>query len=204
MDLLLVGGGGHCRSCIDVVETRPDFRIAGIVQPADAGEAPCFGYAILGDDNALPDLVARFRNALVSVGQIKSPAIRIRLFERLRALGAGLPSIASAAARVSPRAELGAGTIVMHGAVVNAAARVGENCIVNSLALIEHDAVVEAHTHVSTGVCVNGGATVGSGTFIGSGAVIGHGVTVGAGSIVGAGSVVLRDLPEHSVVKRPR
>jgi len=29
--LLLIGGGGHCRSCIDFIEEEGKYQIAGIV-----------------------------------------------------------------------------------------------------------------------------------------------------------------------------
>jgi sugar O-acyltransferase (sialic acid O-acetyltransferase NeuD family) len=200
-DLVLVGGGGHCRSCIDVIETAATFRIAGIVQRASDGTDPVFGYPVIGSDDDLFAIVTRFKNAIVTVGQIKSSKPRARLYEALRSLGATLPVIASPKAHVSKRAHIDSGTMVMHGAVVNAGARVGENGIINSLALIEHDAVVEAHCHVSTGARVNGGACVGTGTFIGSGAVIRQGVSVGAQCIVAAGSVVLHDVPPGTLVR---
>lgn len=200
-ELVLVGGGGHCRSCIDVIETGAAFRIAGIVQPAAAGTADVFGYRVIGSDNDLATLIDRFRNALITVGQIKSPDLRGRLFASVRALGAVLPVIVSPKAHVSPRAEVGAGTIVMHGAVVNAGARIGDNAIINSLALVEHDAAVGAHCHISTGARVNGGTVVGDGTFIGSGAVLKNGITVGARCVVSAGSVVLRDVPAGTLVR---
>ena len=201
MDLVLVGGGGHCRSCIDVIETACTFRIAGIVQRASDGTDAVFGYPVIGHDDDLSALVTRFRNAIVTVGQIKSAEPRTRLYESLQSLGAILPVIASPKAHVSRRAHIGNGTMVMHGAVVNAGAHVGENSIVNSLALIEHDAFIDAHCHVSTGARVNGGARVGTGTFIGSGAVIRQGVSVGAHCIVAAGSVVLHDVPARTLVR---
>jgi sugar O-acyltransferase (sialic acid O-acetyltransferase NeuD family) len=200
-DLVLVGGGGHCHSCIDVIETSGAYRIAGIVQPVALGAAPVAGYPVIGGDEELGAMVAKFGNALVTVGQIKSPDVRRRLYEKLRSLGAALPVIASPRAHVSRRAEVGAGTIVMHGAVVNAGARIGENGIINTLALVEHDAVVGAHCHISTGARVNGGTVVGDGTFIGSGAVLKNGVTVGAECIVSAGSVVLNDVPARTLVR---
>ena len=192
--LLLIGGGGHCRSCIDVIETTGRFEIAGIVDPDQTSEASCLGYPWLGTDDELPDLLKRYRSALITVGQVKSPAIRMGLFERLSALGAEFPVIVSPHAYVSRHAFVDRGTIVMHGAVINAGARTGENCIVNSLALIEHDASLGAHCHLSTGARLNGDAQVDAGSFIGSGAVVHHGVNIASGCIVTAGAVVSKNL----------
>lgn len=192
--LLLLGGGGHCRSCIDVIETTSQYQIAGIVQTQSDGTSPVLGYPVLGSDDDLPVLLQRYPNALITVGQIKTPAIRRRLYQRLQELGGTLPVVVSPQAHVSRHASVEAGTIVMHGALVNAGARIGANGIINSQSLIEHDVQIGAHCHISTGARVNGGVRIGSGCFIGSGAILREGITIGDGAIIGAGRTVLHDV----------
>lgn len=186
--IILVGAGGHCRSCIDVIEAEGKFEIAGVVDRPETGSAePVLGYPVLGTDGDLGQLRERYACALVTVGQIKTPAVRIRLFEQLQSLGYELPAICSPRAWISKHARVGAGTIVMHDALINAGAAIGENCIVNSKALVEHDVSVGPHCHVSTGAILNGGARVGAGTFFGSNAVCFQGAVIPAGSVVPAG-----------------
>jgi sugar O-acyltransferase (sialic acid O-acetyltransferase NeuD family) len=201
--LTLLGGGGHCRSCIDVIEAGGIFEIAGVIQSASSGSAPVSGYPVIGTDEDLPKLLARGENAMVAVGQIKSATTRIRLYETLKSLGASLPAIVSPRAQVSKKAIIGEGSIVMHGAVVNAGASVARNCIINSQALVEHDVCIEDHCHISTGALVNGGVIVRAGSFIGSGAILREGVEVGAGAVVGAGQVVMKDVPPAAVLHKP-
>ena len=184
-ELILVGGGGHCRSVIDVVESANHFRIYGIID-AQAGQSrKVIGYPIIGTDEDLE----RYFN----LG-----------FRFLVALGLDLATMISPNAYVSKRASIQAGTVVLHGAVVNAQATVGDNCIVNSLALIEHDAQIGAHCHISTGVRVNGGVKVEMGTFIGSGSIIHEGVHIGERCVISAGSVIKSDVPAGSIVRSVR
>lgn len=201
MSLFLVGGGGHCRACIDVIETTGKYRIVGIVDREGVTATATDDYPVLGTDQDLTRLVAEHRSAHVAVGQIKSATPRMRIFEQLQRAGALLPEIVSPHAYVSRRARLAAGTIVMHGAMVNAGARIGENCIINSQALVEHETEVGPHSHLSTGSRINGAVRIGAGTFVGSGAVIREGVSLGAGCVVGAGAIVLCDLPEGTVFR---
>ncbi len=35
-EIILIGGGGHCRACIDVIETNGKYRIAGIVDTLES------------------------------------------------------------------------------------------------------------------------------------------------------------------------
>jgi sugar O-acyltransferase (sialic acid O-acetyltransferase NeuD family) len=187
--IILIGAGGHCRSCIDVIEMEGRFTVAGVVDRPDSGIVSVLGYPVLGVDSDLSNLRKQYAFALVAVGQIKSPTVRIQLFERLKSLGFELPIIQSSRAYVSKHAKVGAGTIVMHDALINTGASVGENCIINSKALIEHDAIVGSHCHISTGAIVNGEVSIGTRTFFGSNAVSVHGVSISEDSFVRAGSL---------------
>lgn len=199
--LLLIGGGGHCRSCVEVIESHIDFDIVGIVLPEASNTEPVLGYPVVGIDEELKELLSKTPAALVTVGHIRSPDIRIRIFTELKKLKAELPVIFSSTSYCSRHASVGCGTIVMHGALISAAASIGENCIINSQALVEHDVQIESHCHIATGARVNGGAQIGMGCFIGSGAIIRESVRIGPRSVIGAGQVVMRDVPENTVVK---
>lgn len=202
--LLLVGAGGHARACIDVIEQQGRYAIAGLVgQPHEVGTR-VLGYEVLGHDADLPRLVEACPRALVAVGQIKTAAPRVRLFERLEQLGCECPILVSPFAHVSPHATLGAGTIVMHGAVVNAAARIGRNGIINSQSLIEHDVEIGDHCHISTGALINSGVRVGDRTFIGSGTSVRQGIAIGADCVIGMGQRLLTDCPSGARVPQGR
>jgi sugar O-acyltransferase (sialic acid O-acetyltransferase NeuD family) len=197
-DLILIGGGGHCRSCIDVIEMEGRFSIRGIVDERDCLNDALSHYPLLGRAEDLFDLAKSCQNFLITIGQIKSSGPRIHLFEHLKQLGMTLPVIVSPRAHVSAQAMLGEGTIIMHDALVNAGASIGRNCIINTKALIEHDAIIEDHCHISTAAVVNGAAKVQRCSFLGSNTVLREMVTVGEQSIVGAGVTVLHDLDAHS------
>ena len=196
--MILIGAGGHARSSMDVIEQQGQYQIAGLVgMPAEMHSAH-FSYAVIATDNDLPALASAYQFALITVGQIQTPDHRIRLYQLAAKLGFQFPVIIAPASYVSRHATIGAGTIVMHGAVVNAGARVGCNCIINTRAVIEHDATVADHCHISTGAIVNGHANIGIGSFIGSGSVVKEGVTIGQRSVVGMGLSVRHNLAEYA------
>jgi sugar O-acyltransferase (sialic acid O-acetyltransferase NeuD family) len=191
--ILLAGAGGHARACIDVLEQEGRFAVTGLVGlPHEVG-ARIFGYPVLGTDANLPALRGDCAQAIVSIGQIKTPEPRMRLFNLLQQGGYALPVIVSPRAYVSRHAKLGEGTIVMHGAVVNAGAVVGRNCIINSQALVEHDAVIADHCHIATAAAINSGVRIGAGTFIGSNSSVRQGVDIGARCVIGMAQRVLVD-----------
>jgi len=186
--ILLIGGGGHCRSVIDVIEQENKYEIAGIIDKKECVGQDILGYKVIGSDDDLKDLYQHYRYALITVGQIKFPEIRIKLFEMLRAFGYIFPVVISPFAYVSKHAKIGEGSVIMHHALINANVSIGQNCIINTKALIEHDATIEDNCHISTGAIINGGVYVKAGTFYGSNATCKEYAQVSG--FVKAGSVV--------------
>ena len=191
--LILIGAGGHAHACIDVIEQHGQYEIAGLVGTPTEMHSMHLGYSVVATDDDLADLAKVYDYTLITVGQIQSPASRIRLYQQATESGCKFPVIIAPTAHVSRHATIGPGTIVMHGAIVNAGARVGNNCIINTRALIEHYAIVENHCHVSTGAILNGDVRIGVGSFIGSGTIVKQGVSIGNGCLVGMGLSVRHD-----------
>ena len=199
--LLLLGAGGHARACIDVIESEDRYSIIGLIGlPAEVGQ-PVLGYKVIGTDADLVELKKQCDYAIVAQGQICSPEMRIKSFNLLMALGYRLPRVFSKTAYVSPSAEVGEGTIVMHGAIINAVAKVGLNCIINSGSVIEHDVAVGDHSHISTGAILNGSVKIKEGTFIGSNSVLKNGIKVGANCVIGMGLSIKRDVSDQTTLK---
>lgn len=170
-EIILVGGGGHCRSVIDVLELEDTYKIAGIIVNDMPKGSTVLGYEVIGNDDDLETLFKSYKNAIVTVGQIRTNTIRVKLFKRLKQIGFTLPVIVSPLAYVSKHAQIDEGTIIMHQALLNANVKVGKNCIINTKALLEHDVIVEDYCHISTAAVINGSAIVKKNTFFGSNAV---------------------------------
>lgn len=176
--ILLVGGGGHCHSVIDVIELQGQYQIYGIVDTVDKKGGSVLGYPVLGTDADLPELFGKCANAVITVGHIQSNAARLKLFTIIKKIGFTLPTIISPLAYVSKHARIGEGTVVMHHALINANAQVGVNCIINTKALVEHDATVGDNCHISTAAVLNGAVQVDEHIFIGSNSVIVQGANI--------------------------
>jgi len=192
--LILIGGGGHCKSCIDVIESATGWEIIGIldgnIKPGDN----VLNYSVIGDDNDIDKLIKNNYFFFITVGQIKSATIRENLFNNLKLKSARIATIISANAVVSKYANIGEGTMIHHACVVNAGAHIGKNNIINTGAIIEHDARIGNNNHISTNSTVNGDVKIGNCCFIGSGAVISNKISITNNVILGAGSLVLKDI----------
>jgi sugar O-acyltransferase (sialic acid O-acetyltransferase NeuD family) len=187
-EILLIGGGGHCKSVIDVIEQEGKYTIVGIVDKKELLGTKVLNYEVIACDNDLESLFQKYKYACVTVGQIQSNSLRVKLFTKLKDIGFTLPAIISPLAYLSKYATLDEGTVVHHHALINSAAKIGKNCIINSKALIEHDVRVGDHCHISTAAVVNGGVVIENGSFFGSNATSKEYVEIEG--FVKAGSVV--------------
>lgn len=200
--LLLIGAGGHAHACIDVIEQLGTYQIVGLIGLPNEIHAKHLDYEVIGADKDLTTLAKTCPWALITLGQIQTPDHRIRLFQFAKMLGFQLPSFIASSAHVSQHAIIGAGTVVMHGAIVNAGAKIGDNCIINSQALIEHDATVADHCHISTGAILNGGTTIKTGCFVGSGALLKEGISIGERCVISMGLIVRHNQSDHTKLTR--
>ena len=194
--LILIGGGGHCQSVIDVVEATQQYEIVGVIDQAHKVGKKVSGYEIIGTDDQLSQFVHPEINFLITVGQIKDSRIRHVLYQKVQQAQGKLASVVSPRAQVSSRATIGEGSIVMHDALINAHAQIGSNTIINTKALVEHGSYIGDHCHIATGAIINGDCHVGHHTMIGSQATLVHGITVTERVVVGAGAVVTHALSE--------
>jgi sugar O-acyltransferase (sialic acid O-acetyltransferase NeuD family) len=198
-NLILIGGGGHCKSCIDVIEQEGRYEIKGIVDRKENIGKKVLGYEIIACDDDLEALAKVYDCFLITLGQLKSSKIRVKLYEALKVLQKKMPVVVSPRAYVSPHARIEEGTIIMHDVVVNAGAKIGYNSIVNTKALLEHDACVGNHNHISTKAVLNGDVKVGDKCTIGSNSTVIQGIEIGNEIVVGAGAVVTRNLEKPGI-----
>jgi len=196
--IILIGAGGHCNSCIDVIELEKKYKVVGLVDK----KVNTYNqkYKILGNDKNLKTYLSKSNFAHITLGQIKNLNRRGKLFNNLKKIGYKFPSIVSPLAYVSPQAKIGEGTIVMHGAIVNRGAIVGNNTIINTKALVEHDAIVGNNCHIATGSTLNGGALIGNNSFIGSHTVLQQNIKVGNNCFVNANLFINKNLKNNSKI----
>lgn len=188
--IILLGGGGHCKSVIDVIELEKKYKIHGIVDKPKFLGSKILGYKVIGSDLDFEYLAKKYKNAIITVGQIQSPLVRIKLFNLARKAGFKFPPIISPRAYVSKYSRIGMGTIVLHDVVVNSNVSIGNNCIINTKSLIEHDCEISDHCHISTCATINGSVKIRSKCFIGSNATVRDGITIKENSFIKANSLV--------------
>lgn len=191
-NIILVGSGGHAKSCVDVIEKQKKYKIIGFIDNFKKGNF--LNYKILGSDKILKKIFNKTKYAFVTIGHLNNPKKRTIIYKKLKLIGFKLPVIKSPHSVISNYSKIGEGSIVMHGAILNAGSKIGRNCILNSLSLIEHDVTIGDFSHVSTNAVVNGDVKIGSNCFLGSCCVIKQGIKIRSNSFIKSNQLVKSDL----------
>jgi UDP-perosamine 4-acetyltransferase len=198
--VVILGGGGHARVVIDALRCAGHV-IAGVIDPKpEVAQSLPKGVPWLGKDlsHAKPgDVHLALGVGSLDVGA-KNP--RPRLFNEAKAGGFQMLSFRHPSAIVAGDVELGEGSQVMAGAILQTGVRTGVNCIVNTGVRLDHDCRLGDHVHVAPGAVLSGMVEIGDGSHLGTGAIVIQTIKIGAEAMIAAGAVVTRDVPAQARV----
>lgn len=198
--LLLIGGGGHCKSVIEVLEEENVYHAIGIIDRSDKRDTLLFDYPVIGSDEDLETLYLEgYKEAFVTIGSIGDSSKRIAIYKRLTDIGFTVPNIISKTALISNRLVIGKGNFVGKGVIINTSVTIGDNNILNTGSIIEHDCLILDNSHIAPGVTLSGGVKIGSESHVGTNATVNQYLSIGSNTIVGAGSVVVKNIGNNVI-----
>ena len=167
--IILIGAGGHAKSCVDVIDSQKKFKVSLMVDKVYKNQGQIKTILEL---NFLANYELSKKNLFIGVGQLKSGKLRKKIFKFYKNKGCIFPTIKSKLSYVSKNSSIGEGTIIMHKAFVNSNVSIGKNCIINSGVIIEHDVIIGNNVHIAPGAIILGGCNIKENSFIGSGTVL--------------------------------
>jgi sugar O-acyltransferase (sialic acid O-acetyltransferase NeuD family) len=198
--ILLVGGGGHCKSVLDSLLELEEYLEICIIDLKENIGKEIIGVPVIGCDDDLPQLYAEdYKYAFVTIGSIGNPIHRVKLFNRLSEIGFFIPNIIDPSASVSRYAKLEKGIFVGKNAIINAGATVLKGAIINTGTIIEHDCLVGEFSHIAPGSVLSGEVQIGKNTHVGANCVIKQQLRIGCDTIIGMGSVVTKNVGDNIV-----
>lgn len=196
MKLAILGASGHGKVVADTAQAAGWDDVV-FFDDAWPGLVTNGCWAVEGDTDALFERLREFDGIVVGIG---NNHIRLAKTRELIAVGAPLATIVHPHAMVSPRAQIGAGSVVFAGGVIQIDSRLGAACIINTNANLDHDCSVEDGVHICPGVSVAGLVCVGEASWIGIGASIKQQIKIGAGVTVGTSAAVVHHIPDGQTV----
>lgn len=197
-DIILIGGGGHCKSVIDTIKNLEKFNIVGILDLKNKVGTKISGIEIIGIDEELESLFKKnIKYAFITLGSIGDVFLRKRLYLRAKKIGYSFPNIIDKTSIISKDINIGYGNYIGKGAIVNINSTIENNCIINTGAIIEHDSYIGNFSHIAPGTTISGNTYIGENTHIGTNTTIIQGIKIGNNTIIGAGSVVVRNISSN-------
>lgn len=179
--LLIIGAASFGR-LVSVLAQECGRSVAGFIDDTRDGPDILGGTRDLGD--TLPPSAY---DLVMAVGYLHLQA-RLTLYTRLRDAGFHFPALVHPSARISPRASIGDGSLVMAGADVDAFSSVGEACVLWPRSVVSHDSCIGSNTFISPAATLCGFVTVGQSSFVGANSTVVDGSTLAEGSFVKAAS----------------
>lgn len=197
-DIILIGGGGHCKSVIDSINRSNEYNIVGIIDLLDKIGTEICGVKVIGTDNELEHYhKSGIKYAFLTVGSIGKVDLRLKLYSIASNIGYIFPNIIDNIAIISEEVKLGYGNFIGKGAIINSDTSIGNNCIINTGTIIEHDCHIGDYCHIGPGATISGNVQIGNNTHIGTNSTIIQNIIIGENTIIGAGSVVVRNIDSN-------
>jgi sugar O-acyltransferase (sialic acid O-acetyltransferase NeuD family) len=187
--VVVLGAGGHAKVVISTLQ-EAGYTVEAVYDDND-GKQMVLGIPVKG---RLTDVEPGMR-AIVAIG-----SNHIRQITVAQLPGVEWMSIIHPRAYVHRSVQIGPGTVVFAGAVIQPDAVLGEHVIINTGATVDHDCNIDSYAHIAPGVNLAGGVMVGERAFVGIGSTAIPRRKIGARATVGAGSVVIGDVSDDATV----
>lgn len=95
--------------------------------------------------------------------------------------------------------QVGQGSVIMAGAILQPFVTIGNHCIINTGASVDHDVKIGDFVHIAPHCTLCGEVRVGDATWVGAGTTVIQGIKIGKDCFIGAGSVVVKDVPDNTL-----
>ncbi len=195
-----MGGGGHCKIVVDTLLLTNEYEIISITDLQQNVREKISGISILGTDDELDDYFKKgVKFCFISAGSVKSPHLRVNLFNKAEKIGFKFPNIIHPNAIISQSSDIGEGNYIAPGVIINSGVKIGNHCIINTGAIIDHDCRIEDFVHIAPGAVISGGVEIGKYSHIGAGSSVIQYLQIGKNTVIGAGSVVVKNIGDNVV-----
>ncbi|CAH8242580.1 Acetyltransferase [Vibrio aestuarianus] len=199
-NIVVVGSSGHAKVVVDIIKKNNQYNIVGYIDNFRGVGEITLGIPVIGSESDLPTLMDKysFKACIVAIGDNftrKKVADSIqKITPDMKFLTAIHPN-----SIISDSVNIGQGSVIMAGAIVNACASIGEFCIVNTSASVDHDCKLSDFVSLAPNVALGGSCTIGQLSAVGIGTNLIHGVEIGENCVIGAGSLVLSAVEDNIV-----
>lgn len=191
--VVIIGASGHAKVIADIIKKSNDEIVGFLDDNLEIQGKVIFDDKIVLGTTSKEDIEKYSDNYFViGIGSNRVRKIISNKYPNLKWYTAIHPN-----AVIANDVEIGEGTVIMAGVVINPGTRVGNHCIVNTCSSLDHDNILEDYVHVSPGSHLAGTVKVGEGTWICAGVTVINNIVISNNNIIGAGAVVIDDIADN-------
>ena len=202
--VVMLGGGGHAKMCIDIMRQMKTYEIIGIVDRNIKIGAKVMGIPVIAKDGDI-DFKRLYNEGIrlivIGIGAVKDHSMRDKVYKKLKKFGFCLPNIIHPKASIEASVIMGEGNQIMANAILGSEVKIQNNCIINSGAIVSHDSVLENNVHIAPGAILAGGVFVGENSLIGMGSTIYLYVKIGKHVTIYNNCSITKNVPDNSIIK---
>lgn len=193
-EVIILGASGHARVIADIIKASNDKLVGFLDDNPDIQGSVIFdGKKVLGTTNE--DDINKYLDCyfIIGIGSNRVRKLIAEKYPNLKWYTAIHPS-----SIIGSNVEIGLGSVIMPGTVINTGTKIGKHCIINTCASIDHDNDLKDYVHVSPGAHLAGTVTIGEGTWICAGVTVINNIMIGENNIIGAGATVIKNIEESN------
>lgn len=187
--LLIIGASGHGKVLADIAVKMSKWENIAFLDDDEKIESS-MGIEVIGQTNQITTFIDEY-NIFVGIG---NNIVRKRFHSILEKAGATIPILTHPKAIIGEQVEIGVGTAIMAGAIINCCTKIGKGCIINTGSTIDHDNIIGDFVHISPGAHLAGNVNIGSETWLGIGSIVINNINITGKCKIGAGGVVIKDI----------
>ena len=197
-NLVIFGSGQHSKVVVDEINRLKKFNLLGYLSNQDKKKHSLKKVKFLGNIKNIKNINYKNYFGIIAVGQGN---IREKILKEIKNLKIKIKweKIISKDAKISTKTEIGEGTVIISGSVINRGTKIGKHCLINTGSIIDHDNQFGNFSSCGPGVITGGNVKVGKFSFLGIGSVIKNNIKIKNNTIIGAKSLILKDCKQNSV-----
>lgn len=200
-NIIIIGASGHAKVIIDIVEKENKYIIIGLLDKFKEAGEEILGYKIIGKEEDISDLIVKHNLAggIIAVGDNWT---RKEIYEEIKSIAPNFTFVKTIHpnAQIAKNVQIGDGTVIMAGAIINTNSIIKNHCILNTNSSLDHDCFMDDFSSLAPNATIGGNVKIGQFSAVSLGANVIHRITIKEHAVIGAGSVVLKDVPEFCIV----
>jgi sugar O-acyltransferase (sialic acid O-acetyltransferase NeuD family) len=194
--LIIIGTGGHAKVVFSIAH-KLGYEVIGFFDDINIDKKTFMDRMVIHKWEELFDQYAGNIKIVVAVGNNFN---RQKLVEKIQInSNFSFVSLIDPETIISHDVQIGKGSVIMPGSIINIGTQIGDHCIINTGAQLDHGCFMDNFSSLGPGSICGGDVHIGRYSAVCLGAKVIEKVVVGHNSILGANSLLLKNLESNSL-----